>query len=405
MRRAAIEGGMSDEHDKSEGANERSSASRDLIARCLDGVASDIEAAELSRLIAGDPEVARELARAAQLESSLEVVLRGDPRAATPAPRAERASRWTRSWPIWTVTAIAAAAAVVLIASSGKLSAPKQVVVASTKMPEPLGRLRFDDGSTADLRDKDSQLDTRLSTPTAIDLVLARGSARFEVTHRAGRRFRIWVGGAYVEVIGTIFTVERLPAGVRVSVERGIVKVVSKQNEMRLSEGTAEVIPIDDAADTQAAAKVEAKERAHDRAAPRAQPGAAQPNAASDETGALLQASEDARRNGNPQAAATVLRKLLDRHPHDPRASYAAFILGRVLLEELHRPRDAAAAFARVEALDAKTPLVEDALAREVESWSRAGDLAKARERAGLFLSRYPNGSRADEVRRYSRME
>ena len=101
----------------------------------------------------------------------------------------------------------------------------------------------------------------------------------------------------------------------------------------------------------------------------------------------------------------TSLQRLLGDHPRDPRAPYAAFILGRVLLEELHRPREAAAAFARVEALDANTPLVQDALAREVESWARAGELDRARQAAGTYLGRYPNGRRADEVRRYSRME
>jgi hypothetical protein len=48
---------------------------------------------------------------------------------------------------------------------------------------------------------------------------------------------------------------------------------------------------------------------------------------------------------------------------------------------------------------------VQDALAREVESWCRAGDAEMARQRARAFLRRYPNGQRADEVRRYGQIE
>ena len=100
-----------------------------------------------------------------------------------------------------------------------------------------------------------------------------------------------------------------------------------------------------------------------------------------------------------------LLQRFLDRHGKDSRAFYVTFIAGRVLLEELARPREAAAAFARVEALNPRTPLVQDALAREVEAWCRAGDTEMARQRARAFLRRYPNGQRADEVRRYGQLE
>ena len=222
-----------------------------------------------------------------------------------------------------------------------------------------------------------------------------------------GRRFRIWVGSAYVEVIGTIFTVDRLPTGVRVSVERGVVEgglgaerdaAVRRNRRGRPNRSDA------------GAARDGHSRRAHrsvlpsawSRSRPREPPAPPSPTTS---RGALLRASEAARRNGHPQDAVTSLQRLLGEHPRNPRAPYAAFILGRVLLEELHRPREAAAAFAQVEALDANTPLVQDALAREVESWARAGELDRARQAAGTYLGRYPNGRRANEVRRYSRME
>lgn len=382
----------------------RPMGTRELIQRCLDGVASEIEAAELHRLVARDPGVARLLAEAARLESNLEIVMRSDAEAASagapvtmpPTRRLARRAIGTAA----VVTALAAAFAIVWFARSTRVAHEPAVAEREpAKVVDPATRIRFADGSTADLRDPGTRLETRVSTADAIDLVLERGSARFEVVPRHSRRFRIWVGPAYVEVIGTIFTVDRIPTGVRVSVERGLVKVVSGQNEMRLSAGSAEVVPI---APVPEAAPGDAPA---ERSDPRSQKAAARQRPAGDEPGALLHASEEARRKGHPEDAIASLQRLLEHHPRDPRAAYAAFILGRVLLEELDRPREAAAAFARVEVLDPRTPLLQDALAREVESWARAGDPDRVRQSAGAYLRRYPNGRRVEEVRRYSRME
>jgi transmembrane sensor len=386
-------------------------------------VATEAEAAELGHLVASDAGVARALASAARLESSLEVVMRHQDHRPAPASPPQEIARWrpSRALSLAGVGLAAAAAGLALVWSFARPQPPVEragaLRPAAESATEEEGtsrrsgggaaprRLHFADGSTADLRDGRSRLATRVSTPASIDLVLIEGSARFEVVPRPNRRFRIWVESTYVEVIGTVFTVERLPAGVRVAVERGLVKVVSGRNEMRLSAGAADVVPLP-APEQPAAERVE--EPAPAAGSPRTDlgtfPGAA-PSLSRDEPGALLHASEAARRAGRPEDAVTLLRRILERHPGDPRAPYTAFILGRVLLEELGRPRDAAAAFARVEALDPRTPLVQDAIAREAESWSRAGEAGRARRRAQAYLARYPNGRRAEEVRRYSRME
>ena len=44
--------------------------------------------------------------------------------------------------------------------------------------------------------------------------------------------------------------------------------------------------------------------------------------------------------------------------------------------------------------------MAQDALAREVESWSRAGEATLARERAEAYVSLYPKGRRLGAVRR-----
>ncbi len=55
-------------------------------------------------------------------------------------------------------------------------------------------------------------------------LHLERGAARFEVTPGTNRRWRIEADGVVVEVVGTVFTVDRRD-GVHVTVERGAVVV------------------------------------------------------------------------------------------------------------------------------------------------------------------------------------
>ncbi len=107
------------------------------------------------------------------------------------------------------------------------------------------------------------------------------------------------------------------------------------------------------------------------------------------------------RLSGHPADAVTPLQRVIDRHADDPRAPLAAFTLGRVLLDDLGRPAAAARAFARAGALDPDGALTEDALAREVEAWAKAGQAQRARTRAELYLERHPNGHRARAVRQY----
>jgi hypothetical protein len=74
-----------------------------------------------------------------------------------------------------------------------------------------------------------------------------------------------------------------------------------------------------------------------------------------------------------------------------------------VLLDELGRPREAADAFARARA--AGGPLAEDALAREVEATSRAGDTTRSRELAHTYQHLYPSGRRAKAVSRFGGLD
>ena len=68
-------------------------------------------------------------------------------------------------------------------------------------------------------------------------------------------------------------------------------------------------------------------------------------------------------------------------------------------------PSYSAQAFSTARRLDRARALTQDALAREVESWSRAGESALARERALEYLKLYPNGRRAGAVKRLGGIE
>jgi transmembrane sensor len=115
----------------------------------------------------------------------------------------------------------------------------------------------------------------------------------------------------------------------------------------------------------------------------------------------LLLAGDVARLSGHPAAAVGPLSRAADLHPDDPRAPLAAFTLGRVHLEDLGAPRDAALAFARARSLGPGGPLAEDALAREVEAWSRAGETETARGLALTYTRLYPQGRRLRAVRQF----
>src|SRR5262249_2150651 len=105
--------------------------------------------------------------------------------------------------------------------------------------------------------------------------------------------------------------------------------------------------------------------------------------------------------SGHPDAALSYLRKVLDRHRDSPVAPLAAFTLGRVLLERLGQPSEAAEAFATARSLAPQGSLAQDALAREVEAWSKAGHPDEAFQRARQYVALYPAGRRLHAVQLY----
>lgn len=117
-----------------------------------------------------------------------------------------------------------------------------------------------------------------------------------------------------------------------------------------------------------------------------------EPDRIKSEVDELLLAGDAARLSGHAREALPYYRAALDKAGKDPRAHLTAFTLGRTLLNDLHEPRPAAEAFARAYQASPRGPLAEEALAREAESWTRAGDLQRAKQAADRYQAAYPQG-------------
>jgi transmembrane sensor len=267
--------------------------------------------------------------------------------------------------------------------------------------------------------------------PQEAGAVLVTGAAWFEVRVDPTHPWTVSAGDVEVQVLGTRFLVERLEGQVHVSVAHGRVHVRwPGGGEALLTDGQSGRFPPPLVApvrpeEANPAAEAPLSPPPPPRAPPRnvrpAQPAwqdlaregdfdgawgrlhqpAASPRDVPEE---LLLAADVARLSHHSEAAVEPLQRCIDRHAADPRAPLAAFTLGRVLLDELGRPRQAAEAFRRAHELSPQGPLAEDALAREVESWARAGEPGPARTAAQLYLQRYPGGRREASVRRHGEL-
>lgn len=293
------------------------------------------------------------------------------------------------------------------------------------------GSLRFADGSRVDLVGEASSVEVGPVSVSYTELVLEKGAARFDVTHKPERRFAVRAGNTRVEVLGTRFTVERNEPRVRVSVEQGRVRVIWPGGERALSAGEVGWFPPDasEAAAPEPApvprgdGQPESRPngvRNADRAALRSQflelarrgeyPQAYRvmredPGVVTNSAEDLMLAADAARLSGHPERAPEYLRRITTEHRRDSRAPLAAFTLGRILLTQLGEPAEAQRAFALTRELAPGGALAEDALAREVESAERSGQRARAQALADEYTKRYPASKRLDAVRRQGGLE
>jgi transmembrane sensor len=298
----------------------------------------------------------------------------------------------------------------------GRRTAPVAVAVAPSApvvapAPPEENVLRYPDGSAAYSTSPGTRLQLDEAVGDRVVTAVERGAARFEVVPDHDRQFRVRIDTVTVTVLGTIFAVDRGEQSVHVAVTRGKVRVDAPGATVFLEAGQEGDYPF-------AAAAAPASPSA----APAIPPASAAPATESwrslarrgrhrdayalmqglrpkqvKDAEELLAAADVARLSGHPREAVPFLERVLVDFHGDPRAPLAAFGLGRILLPT--QPSEAAARFAESRALAPSGTLAEDALAREVEAWSRAGKPAKARDAAAEYVRRYPQGSRIDDVR------
>jgi transmembrane sensor len=300
--------------------------------------------------------------------------------------------------------------------------------------------ITFSDGSKLTALDPQTRVSVLEAVPERIVAGVDRGSVRFEVSHHPERVFRAQAGNVAVEALGTIFTVERLDPGAWVSVTRGRVRVEWPNGSRELAVGEAGFFPPQvgesEVASSTATAEVPSSSldeipapstaddarppawQGGDRHTPRwktlAQQG--KHGEAYDAFGSLtasqlrnpeelLMAADTARLSGHPSQAVPFLERVLTQFRKDARAPVAAFNLGTILMSSLGSPAKAAQRFAEYRQLAPNGSLSEDALAREVQAWSLAGQADRARDRAQEYLRLYPHGQRSTLVRKFGGLD
>ncbi|HVU03062.1 MAG TPA: FecR domain-containing protein [Polyangiaceae bacterium] len=262
-------------------------------------------------------------------------------------------------------------------------------------------------------------------------LALRSGTAEFEVHPGGTRTWRIECGGVTVEVVGTHFTLSRTETSLRVSVTRGAVVVRGANvpdGVVRLGPSESIDVPLSRSVPEASSGRVPAPmvvgdppaeprgpETAHE-ATPRAAPipssrlgstaasaaSSASPPEPTPEMEARLGEADAARRSGRLEDAAAILERALAERPGDPRAPIAEFSLGRLYLDSLGNPGRAAPHFSRAVSGGLPAALAEDADARLVEAYARAGDSGAANAAAARYRAKHPAGRRSADVDRWA---
>jgi transmembrane sensor len=261
---------------------------------------------------------------------------------------------------------------------------------AGAEVRDAASRMRLPDGSLAllglgahvELVTFDSDPVNRPGQRVALEQTA--GEVRYEVTEGVVGDFVVRSKGVEIRVIGTVFTVVAGDARVFVEVERGRVEVIAGERRSQLGPGDGLSVGLDALARERSGGSDRVREDPSQRDRPSV-----------DE---LLGRIDAARGAGDDAEAAKLLGSLLRDHSGDPRATTAAFTLGRVERSR-GRHRAAAEAFADYLKRAPQGVLAEDATAEQARSWADAGELEQARAIARRSLELWPRGTHAARMR------
>jgi ferric-dicitrate binding protein FerR (iron transport regulator) len=264
-------------------------------------------------------------------------------------------------------------------------------------------RVEFADGSSIEAS-AGTRVESLAATPREFVVLLRRGRAHFSVTPGGPRRWLIETRNARVEVVGTVLSVESQDATARVQVEEGSVLVRSPflpDGVERVSAGQALELRPPTAGATPAA---DAPSGAIDP--PQTEPSRAADSRSSSKSGRpqsaaqLWEQVDRARRAGQPERAAALLKRLLREYPADSQSALAAFTLGVLELDRLGLPGSAAQHFRQAAGSGIPSSLRNDCYLRWARAEQRAGDAEAVRAVARTYANRYPHGTLRSKLER-----
>ncbi len=253
-----------------------------------------------------------------------------------------------------------------------------------------------------------------------VQLSLARGRAQLSVTHQKNRPFVVQAGDYEVRVVGTRFSVRRgvqpgEPA-LTVEVQQGKVAVRdrrSPQDVSVLSAGQSwssgpAVTAVSSVTDRELPVSESPESPARASASPTVDqepavgvepPIAAEPSVKIGPR-ELLDKAEQLRIRGKLRESAEVFNRLRSSHRADPRASLAAFELGRLRMDTFGDLNGSVEALRDAIALNPSATFREDAESRLVQIYHRQGNYEKCQAARLAYLKRYPNGAASKVVER-----
>ncbi len=263
-----------------------------------------------------------------------------------------------------------------------------------------LSQLRFLDGSTATYLTT-AEVDVEEQSISAVKIWHKNGQVRYQVEKIPGREFVVNAGGIEVRVVGTVFIVEVDVTDVRVKVERGVVIVDSGSGVVELTAGEEIVLAGRDRSNEQSVAAIDEEPEAPmlNGTVSVVEGAPKQYDEAVPSFSYLMREVDRARKRGDNNLAAKLLRKLVTIYPGDGRVVSVLYTLGKV---ESQRGRyvDAARAFRKCWRSSPRGTLAEDAHFQEAISLDRIGHLREANKAANRYLDKFPNGPYADRMRR-----
>ncbi|MFO0628432.1 MAG: FecR domain-containing protein [Polyangiales bacterium] len=295
--------------------------------------------------------------------------------------------------------ALAAAAAVALLVGRPRevTRPPGPLALASTRASASLdaalreagargGPVALSDGSAIELA-PGAAVEALENTGARVQLLVRRGRARFSVRPGGPRRWTVEAGALAVEVVGTVFRVERDAAAVQVAVERGRVLVRGEavpDHVRALTVGESLRVPF--------ARAVAAPAPLPPPVAPREVPPSppARVTAPVSATVLLAQADEACRAGRIDDALRRLA--LASRREGDPSAALASYTRGRLLLD-VQRVDDAITDLRLALRQGLPPSLEESARARIVEACARVGDREGAARAAAEYRRHHPQGA------------